>query len=168
MSQPFIGEIRLCPYYFAPNGWASCDGQMIAIAENEALFYLIGTIYGGDGETTFALPDLRGRIPVHQGPGYTIGQTGGVEEVYVTSNQLPAHTHSVGAMAANGTDASPAAHAWATSNLGAFSTATTPALQSMAPSALSNAGSSQPHDNRMPYLAVHYIICLYGIFPQQT
>lgn len=168
MSQPFVGEIRMCPYNFAPYGWASCDGSVLAIAEYDVLFTLIGTTYGGDGVSTFNLPDLRGRIPVHQAPGYFIGQAAGTEEVTLISNQLPVHTHSVGAIAANGTDASPSAKAWATSNLGTFSTSTTPTLAAMAPGIVSSVGSSQPHDNRMPYLTVHFIIALWGIYPSPT
>lgn len=173
MGTPYIGEIRICPYNFAPAGWLSCNGQLLPIAEYETLFHLIGTTYGGDGQNTFALPDLRGRIPVHQGVGpsgqsYIIGQSAGTETVTLTNNQMPAHNHAVTAVAAPGNAASPAAAAWAGSTLGAYRTTPNPSLQSLAGNALAAAGGSQPHDNRMPYLGVHFIIAFFGIFPSQA
>lgn len=173
MGTPYVGEIRICPYNFAPSGWMSCDGQLLSIAEYEVLFQLIGTTYGGDGQTTYALPDLRGRIPLHQGTGpggntYVIGQNGGTETVTITPAQMPAHSHAAVAVGAAGNVDSPAATAWAGSALGAYATAPSANLQPLAPNALAPAGGSQPHDNRMPYLGVHYIISLFGVFPSQT
>ena len=171
MSTPFIGEIRMFGGNFAPAGWAFCNGSLIPISQNDTLFNLIGTTYGGDGQTTFALPDLRGRVPLHQGQGpgltgYIQGENGGTETATLTSNQMPAHRHAfVGNGAATGdlpagkVVASPAA-----SNL---FTATAPGA-ALAPAAMQAAGGNQPHDNMMPYLAVSFIISLFGIFPSQN
>ena len=165
MSTPFIGEIRMFGGNFAPVGWAFCDGSLIPISENDALFNLIGTTYGGDGTTTFALPDLRSRVPVHQGPGFVIGQAAGAETVTLTVNQIPSHTH--GAQAnTNGTQTSPANNVWAGSSLGQFDNANPPD-SSMAANAIGNTGGSQPHDNMIPFLAISFILSLFGIFPTQ-
>lgn len=171
MSQPYVGEIRLVGFRFAPVGWALCDGSLLSIAENEVLFVLIGTTYGGDGVNTFAVPDLRGRVPVHQGasPGqgtYVLGQGGGVERVALTTAQMPSHTH---ALAASSAAASPAA--FRSSVLASSTTASyygngTPAT-AMAASALAPAGGNLPHENMAPTLTVNFIISLFGIFPQQ-
>ncbi len=166
MSQPFVGEIRLVGFSFAPVGWAICDGSLLPIAEYETLFNLIGTTYGGDGVNTFAVPDMRGRVPVHQGPGYVLGQTGGVEQVTLTAGQLPAHTH---ALAASSATATPAA--FRSAMLGSSSTASyygsgTPTT-AMAPGALAQAGGSQPHENMAPTLTLNFVISLFGIFPPQ-
>ncbi len=164
MSEPFIGEIRLFAGNFAPAGWAFCDGQLVAIAENDALFTLLGTTYGGDGEETFALPDLRGRVPIHQGNGYALGQTGGVESVTLTTAQLPQHTHALVASTGNGTEPGPAG------NLPANGQGVRPYLEDAPDSplhggVLAPAGGSQPHENLQPYVCVHYIIALFGLFP---
>jgi microcystin-dependent protein len=166
MSNPFIGEIRMFPGNFAPVGWAFCDGSLIAISQNDALFNLIGTTYGGDGQTTFALPNLSSRIPIHQGPGFALAQAGGAETVTLTPNQLPAHTHVPQAQSAQGNQTSPAGNVWALSNLNAYSTAA-PSL-TMAPAAIGSAGGSQPHDNMMPFLTINFILSLFGIFPTQA
>ena len=171
MSNPYVGEIRIFAGNFAPVGWALCDGQLLAISQNEVLFQLIGTTYGGDGVTTFALPDLRGRIPVHQGQGsglssYVIGQSGGAESATLTTAQLPIHTHA--AWAASGVGhisepqgAIPAAHR----DYPVFDSAPGAA---MAASALASSGGSQPHENMAPFLGVNFIISLFGIFPSPT
>lgn len=167
MGTPYVGEIRMFAGNFPPAGWAFCDGQLVPIAENETLFNLIGTTYGGDGQETFALPDLRGRIPIHQGSGHTLAEQGGAETVTLTPGQMPSHTHPLGS-------ASPALLGDAGGNLpGAVATqsiyrdgvgTTVP----MATAASQPVGGSQPHENLMPYLCVSFIISLLGIFPSPT
>ena len=171
MASPYIGEIRMFGGSFAPAGWAFCNGQLLPISENEALFILLGTTYGGDGETTFALPNLQSRIPLHmgQGPGlssYTIGEQGGAEEVTLTVNQTPTHTHTPLASNTGGSD-SPAGSYWGDTALGKPYAAAPPAVL-MNPGTISPTGGSQPHDNMLPFLCVSYIISLFGIFPTQT
>jgi microcystin-dependent protein len=166
MSSPFIGEIRMFGGNFAPVGWAFCNGAIMAIDQNDALFNLIGTTYGGDGQSTFALPDLQSRIPIHVGPGFALAQTGGVETVTLTTNQIPAHSHVPQASSGAGTQSGPANGMWALSTLNQFSSAA-PTL-SMAAGALGQSGGSQPHDNMMPFLVVNFILSLFGIFPSQT
>jgi microcystin-dependent protein len=163
MSDPFIGEIRPWAGNFAPVGWMFCQGQILPISENETLFQLIGTTYGGDGQQTFALPDLRGRVPIHQGTGYALGQVGGLEAVPLTANELPAHTHTAQAQSAGGTVSSPAGAFWATSDLDAFSNVA-PDLQ-LNPNALALTGGGSAHNNMMPFLTLNFIIALFGIFP---
>jgi microcystin-dependent protein len=165
MSSPFIGEIRMFGGNFAPAGWAFCNGALMAIDQNDALFNLIGTTYGGDGQTTFALPDLQSRIPVHVGPGFALGQTGGVETVTLTTAQIPVHSHVPQGNSGAGTQSSAANGMWAQSTLNQFSSA--PPTVSMAPAAHGPSGGSQPHDNMMPFLAVNFILSLFGIFPSQ-
>lgn len=168
MAQPYIGELRLFAGNFEPAGWMFCAGQLLPISENEALFQLIGTTYGGDGETTFALPDLRGRVPVHQGNGYTLAQTGGAETVTLTSSQMPAHSHPLRASTAAATHSAPGnALLAATASVNSYGTGS--ADQPMTAGALTTqAGGSQPHDNMAPFLAVSYIISLFGIFPSPS
>ena len=168
MAQPYVGEIRMFAGNFAPAGWMFCEGQQLPISENETLFNLIGTTYGGDGQTTFALPDLRGRIPLHQGNGFALAETGGAEDVTLTAGQMPAHSHAFMAVGgARGDQASPAG------TLPAQSYNVTPYIND-APGAAFNAGAvssvggSQPHTNFQPYLCVDFIISLFGIFPSQT
>ena len=164
MAQPYVGEIRMFGGNFAPAGWLFCDGQQLPIPENETLFNLIGTTYGGDGESTFALPDLRGRIPIHVGPGFSLAETGGVETVTLTQAQMPAHTHSVMASTNNTTQTSPSTNVLATPT--AFDLYRAGATNvAMAPQAVSTTGGSQPHENLQPYLCVSFIISLSGIFP---
>jgi microcystin-dependent protein len=166
MANPFIGEIRLFAGNFAPQGWAFCDGSLQAIAQNDVLFALIGTTYGGDGQQTFALPDLRGRVPLHQGGGFVIGQLAGTESVTLTAAQLPAHSHSLKASSATGA-AVPAGGVLAANSVSVYGTGTPPT--SMAPQAISPAiGGGQPHNNMAPFAAVSYIISLFGIFPTQN
>jgi microcystin-dependent protein len=167
MAQPYVGEIRIFAGNFAPAGWMFCEGQLLPISENETLFQLIGTTYGGDGQSTFALPDLRGRIPLHQGSGFTLAETGGVEEVTLTAQQLPAHTHPMVASTNN------AATAAAAGNVLAQTPTYTPYIAINPNSPLNAAsvgpvGGSQPHTNFQPYLCINYIISLFGIFPSQT
>ncbi len=161
----FVGEIRMFGGNFAPAGWMTCEGQILPIAENDVLFTLIGTTYGGDGQTTFALPDLRGRIPMHQGTTI-LGASSGTETVTLTTNQIPIHTHtalagaSVGHLSEPG-NAVPAAHR----DFAVFDASTN---VPMAPTSLAAAGGNQPHDNMPPYLCVTFIISLFGIFPSQN
>ena len=166
MSSPFIGEIRMFGGNFAPVGWAFCNGAVMAIDQNDALFNLIGTTYGGDGQTTFALPDLQSRIPIHVGPGFALGQSGGAETVTLTSSQIPAHSHVPQANSNVGTQSGPGGGVWAQSTLDQFSSAA-PTV-TMAPAALGSAGGSQPHDNMMPFLVVNFILSLFGVFPSQS
>ncbi|MGZ8311663.1 MAG: phage tail protein [Allosphingosinicella sp.] len=168
MGQPFIGEIRLFAGNFAPVGWAFCNGQTLAIAENDALFTLIGTTYGGDGQNSFRLPDLQGRVPVHKGTGagvtYQLGEQGGVESVTLTTNQIPAHTHSLIVSQDQGSQSDPT-NAMVGSNPTVQLFRPGAAVQTFDASAMSPVGGSQPHDNMQPYIAIHYIIALFGLFP---
>mgnify|MGYP001818084216 CR=1 FL=1 len=174
MSEPFIGEIRMFGGNFAPRGWALCDGQLLQIAQNDALFSLLGTIYGGDGRTTFGLPDLRGRVPIHmgQGPGLSsrqIGSKAGAETVTLTSAHLPAHTHAMGASGQAGTSASPTAAVPAAVGLTAqYSTAGVSPANEMNAAAVSSAGGGQSHVNIQPFQCVTFIIALTGIFPSRN
>ena len=171
MSESFVGEIRMFAGNFAPQGWAFCNGQLMAISQNDALFSLIGTIYGGDGRTTFGLPDFRGRVPVHtgQGPGlanYPMGMKSGVETVTLITPQLPQHTHT--ALASNnGVSDNPSNNYWANTTTGKAYTAPPPAVQ-MNPGTIGQTGGTMPHSNMIPYLVVSYIICLYGIYPSRN
>ena len=164
MAQPYVGEIRMFGGNFAPAGWQFCDGSLLAISENETLFNLIGTTYGGDGQSTFAVPDLRGRLPVHQGSGFILAETGGTEEVTLTVNQIPAHSHPLLGSKNNGSQPGPSNNVLASSTLMqlyALENADAP----MAASSVSVVGGSQPHTNFQPYLCVTFIISLFGIFP---
>ena len=169
MSQPYVGEIRIFAGNFAPAGWALCQGQILPISENETLFNLIGTTYGGDGQSTFALPDLSGRVPIHQGqdPGlssYVIGQTGGEESVTLLTLQIPAHAHLPLGSSSNGTSVDPTNNFWAASPTRQFVPGAS-ANTTMHASTLGSAGLSQPHDNMVPFLGLNFIISLFGIFP---
>lgn len=156
---------------FAPAGWAFCSGQLIPISENETLFNLIGTIYGGDGQNTFALPDLQSRVPVHMGTGgaatYTIGESGGTETVTLTNSQIPAHSHVPNASSSPGVSDSPAGNVWAAVANGLPYSNAAPSV-SMNAAAIGSAGGSQPHENMIPYVAINFIISLFGVFPSQT
>jgi len=167
MAQPYVGEIRMFAGNFAPAGWMFCEGQQLPISENETLFNLIGTTYGGDGQSTFGLPDLQGRIPLHQGNGAILAEKAGVESVTLTTNQMPVHTHPFTAVTAIGTSPNVQDNLIsATGNISLYrqTTASTP----MAPQAVGPAGGSQPHENLQPFLCVDFIISLFGIFPSQT
>jgi microcystin-dependent protein len=152
---------------FAPAGWAFCNGALLAISQNEVLFNLIGTTYGGDGQTTFALPNLQSRLPVHVGPGFALGQTGGAETVTLTTSQIPAHSHVPQANSGAGNQSNPASGVWASPSTGTIYSNTAPSL-TMAPGAAGPAGGSQPHDNIMPFLVVNFILSLFGVFPSQA
>ena len=167
MGQPFVGEIRTVAFNFAPVGWADCNGQLMSISENETLFNLIGTTYGGDGQTTFALPDLQGRVALGAGNSFIVGELGGAESVTLSVNQIPTHSHSMAAVAGPGTSTSPVNGAYATIPNGARSDRLygTASGQVASPSMLSSAGGSQPHENMAPFLTVRYIISLFGVFP---
>jgi microcystin-dependent protein len=169
MSQPYIGEIRMFGGNFAPAGWAFCNGQVMAISENDTLFELIGTTYGGDGQTTFNLPDLQGRIPLHVGTiaGTTIiGQKSGTESITLTVNQIPSHSHTPQASAKGGSD-DPANNYWGGSTT-AKPYAAAPGTLAMNTGNVLSSGGNQPHDNMIPFQCVSYIISLFGIFPSQN
>lgn len=168
MSQPYVGEIRLFGGNFAPAGWMFCNGQLLPISQYDTLFNLIGTTYGGDGQTTFALPDLRGRVPVHVGPGYSLAQSGGVETVTLNTTQIPGHSHPAIASSAAASQASPLNGSWtANSTLKPYAPGTA-VTSLMAGTNVGPFGGNQPHDNMLPFVAVNYIISLFGVFPSQT
>ena len=168
MSNPYVGEIRLAGFNFAPQGWAFCDGSLLSIAENVVLFQLIGTTYGGDGQTTFALPDLRSRVPRHQSNGHVPGERAGVETVTLTTAQLPSHTHLPQADANTSTSSDPTGHIWAQAQAARPYVAGTAANAPMNASAMGSTGGSQPHDNMLPFVAINFIISLFGIYPSQS
>lgn len=164
----FLGEIRLFAGNFAPMGWAFCDGSLLSISQNTALFSLIGTTYGGDGISTFGLPDLRSRVPIHAGPGYPLGQSGGVEAVTLTTAQLPAHTHLPRVSSAAGTQTSPAGNVWASGSGFPYAAPSVAPNVTLDPAAVQPSGGGQPHDNMVPFLAINFIIAMNGIFPSST
>jgi microcystin-dependent protein len=166
MAQPYVGEIRMFAGNFAPAGWMFCEGQLLPISENETLFNLIGTTYGGDGQSTFALPDLRGRIPIHQGNGFILAETGGAEEITLTVNQIAAHSHPLLATAAAANSTNPTSNVVAKPSKNMYRDG--PGSNPMNPSSVGPTGGSQPHTNFQPYLCVDFIISLFGIFPSQT
>jgi microcystin-dependent protein len=168
----YVGEIRLFAGNFEPNGWRFCNGRTLAIADNETLFQVIGTTYGGDGETTFNLPDLRGRAPIHVGTGtdgipYIIGSTGGVESVTLTNQQIPVHSHALLATSAAGSANSPAGRVTGAPPTIDLYIEDTPSVNA-APVAVGPSGGSQPHENMQPFVCVNYIISLFGVFPSQV
>lgn len=167
MAQPYVGEIRMFAGNFAPAGWMFCEGQLLPISENTTLFQLIGTTYGGDGQSTFALPDLRGRIPIHQGNGFILAETGGAEEITLTVNQIPAHSHAFLASSDPSTTLNAANDVLGTPLTATPFFAATPTL-ALASQAITPVGGSQPHSNFQPYLCVDFIISLFGIFPSPT
>lgn len=167
MPQPYVGEIRIFAGNFAPADWFFCEGQLLPISENEVLFQLIGTTYGGDGQSTFALPDLRGRLPLHQGNGFVLAETGGAEEITLTVNQIPSHTHPLLASQNNASSSSP------TGKVLAQTPTHTPYFDGpvntqLAATSVTGTGGSQPHTNFQPYLCVSFIISAFGIFPSPT
>src|SRR5438093_4725283 len=167
MAQPYVGEIRMFAGNFAPAGWMFCEGQLLPISENETLFQLIGTTYGGDGESTFALPDLRGRLPIHFGNGFILAETGGAEEITLTVQQIPAHTHPLLVSTSPGAQNAPNNAVIAASPSVTLYTADV-TDSNLSPNAVSFTGGSQPHTNFQPYLCINFIISLFGIFPSQT
>jgi microcystin-dependent protein len=167
MSQPFVGEIRMFGGSFAPAGWAFCDGSLQPISENDVLFQLIGTTYGGDGQETFALPNLAGRLPMHQGNSFVIGTPSGTESVTLTQQTTPIHNHSMLATSNISNQTDVANNVVAQSSTGKLYVEDTPTA-SLSNLAVSATGGSQPHDNMQPFLCVSFIISLFGIFPSQT
>jgi microcystin-dependent protein len=169
MAQPYVGEIRMFAGNFAPAGWMFCEGQLLPISENETLFQLIGTTYGGDGESTFGLPDLRGRIPLHQGSGFSLAETGGAEEITLTVQQIATHAHALLGTSAQATTNAPAGNTFAASTGSTvFPYGTDQPPTTLQPGTISPVGGSQPHTNFQPYLCVDFIISLFGIFPSPT
>lgn len=168
MAQPYVGEIRIFAGNFAPAGWMFCEGQLLPISENETLFNLIGTTYGGDGQSTFALPDLRGRIPLHFGNGFTLAETGGVEEVTLTVQQIASHTHTFIGSTATPNTTSPGSALLAQPVGNIYNSTNPPNTVNMAAAVITPVGGSQPHTNFQPYLCVNFIISLFGIFPSPT
>jgi microcystin-dependent protein len=171
MADPFVAEIRIFPFNFAPKGWAWCNGQLMPLSQNTALFSLLGTTYGGDGKSNFALPDLQGRAPMHpgQGPGlslHDLGETGGSDIVTLLESETPAHTHALQSLPAPGNRTSPVGNAIARPTGTGFAPASpTPAVAPMAAQALTPAGGDQPHNNMQPYLTLYFNIALQGVFP---
>lgn len=173
MSTPYIGEIRMFGGNFAPAGWAFCDGQLIAISENDTLFNLIGTTYGGDGQETFALPNLQSRFPIHMGQGsglqsYQIGEASGVEQVTLTTQQIPNHTHPMIGCAVNGNNTSPNGNFLSNSTVVQPYDGLDAANKAMANSSIQPQGGNQPHENMQPFLCISFIISLFGIYPSPT
>ena len=173
MSDPFVGEIRMFAGNFAPRGWAFCDGQLLSVSQNDALFSLLGTIYGGDGRTTYGLPDMRGRIPIHAGDGpglfpRRLGSKGGVEKVTLTVNQIPSHTHTLRASENPGSESRPGANVLAESPNDIYiENPPDASITAMVGSSISSVGGSRSHTNLMPYLCIHFIISLFGIYPSR-
>lgn len=173
MSDYFIGEIRIVGFNFAPRGWAMCDGQVMPATQNLALYGLLGTAFGGDGLSTFALPNLQGRVPMGTGPGpaltpRTLGESGGATDVTLSLSQLPSHTHALVASSSPASSRSPSGTALARSRNGsAYQTTVNQNLANMAPGAVSPAGGGQPHNNMQPYLAMYFVIALQGVYPPE-
>ena len=166
MSQPFMGEIKVISFNFAPQGWALCNGQFLPINQNQALFSILGTTYGGNGQTTFALPDFRDRVPLHVGNGHTLGERGGEEAHTLTASEMPAHLHQVtGSNASTLLQVAPTNNVWSTSTQNPYETS---ANSAMDPGTIANVGGSQAHPNLQPYLVLYFIIALQGIFPSRN
>ncbi len=170
MATPYLSEIKIVSFSFAPKGWALCNGQLLAISQNQALFSLLGTTYGGDGVTTFQLPNLQGRIPVHigsdpKGVHYDLGQAGGQPEVTLTTAEMPVHSHRAQGDSAAASSGSPAGNAWADSASNPYGPS---ANTTMDAAIVSQAGEGQPHNNMPPYLVLNFVIALAGIFPSQN
>jgi microcystin-dependent protein len=165
MADPFMGELRLFSFNFPPKGWAHCNGQLLPINQNQALFSLLGTMYGGDGRVNFALPNLRGRVPIHLGSGFTQGQAGGKESHTVTQPEMPTHIHIWQGTTNNADAPVPTGNRFATAN-NLYATAAN--LTTLHPASVANTGGSQPHENRQPYRVLNYCIALLGIFPSRN
>jgi microcystin-dependent protein len=167
MAEPFLSEIRIMSFGFAPKGWAMCNGQLLPINQNQALFSLLGTTYGGDGRVNFGLPDLRSRVPIHMGSGFTLGERGGEQAHTISIAELPTHTHFLNGTSTNGTAQIPAGNLMAPTPSQAYHAADN-ALVAFNPQAVSTVGGSQAHLNMQPFLALTFCIALQGIFPSQT
>lgn len=167
MSTPFLGEIRIVSFNFAPKGWAFCNGQFLPINQNQALFSLLGTAYGGDGRTTFALPDFRGRIPIHAGAGFIVGQSGGQEFHTVTQSEMPQHLHFGQVQTQNANTAAPTGNFLSGVPSFAYRNSISN-LTTLHPATITNVGGSQPHENRMPSAVLNFCIAIQGIFPSQN
>lgn len=165
MSDPYLGEIRVFSFNFAPRGWALCNGQLLPINQNQALFALLGTTYGGNGQTTFALPNLQGRTPIHVGNGFVQGQSGGEQAHTLVSSEMPAHTHPGVGSSAAADQGSPANALWAATGSNAYSASPN---ATMNPAAVGSVGGNQPHDNMSPYLTLSFCIALQGLFPSRN
>jgi microcystin-dependent protein len=169
MAQPYVGEIRIFAGNFAPAGWMFCEGQLLPISENETLFNLIGTTYGGDGQSTFGLPDLQGRLPMHFGNGFILAETGGAEEITLTTQQIPSHPHAFLCSTSPAGSKTPVNQVPALAQAATITTYGTDApIVQLNSQAVGPAGGSQPHTNFQPYLCLNFIISLFGIFPSQT
>lgn len=165
MSSPYLAEIRIVSFGFAPKGWALCNGQLLPINQNQALFALLGTTYGGDGRVTFALPNLQGRVPFHAGNSLVLGESAGETSHTLTLQELPAHTHPMFATSAPGSQADPAGNLWAGGNQPAYTSSPGTAMN---PASVQPTGGGQPHENMPPYTALNFVIALQGIFPSQN
>ncbi len=167
MGTPFMSEIRMMAFNFPPKGWAFCNGQFLPINQNQALFSLLGTTYGGNGQTTFALPNLQGRVPIHTGPGFVLGQAAGQEAHTVTQSEMPAHNHAVNASSLPGNTPVPTGSVLSSPLNMTWSPLKDPAT-TLAPGTISNTGGSQPHQNMQPYAVLSFCIALQGVFPSQN
>jgi microcystin-dependent protein len=174
MADPFVAEIRIFPFFFAPKGWAFCDGQLLPISQNTALFSLLGTTYGGDGKSTFALPNMQGSVPMHpgQGPGlslHDLGETGGSETVSLLESEIPSHSHGVSASSVDGTAKAPNNQKVASGiGVNMYAPALNAPLTQLSPNVLAPAGGDQPHNNMQPYLTLNYCLAMQGVFPPRT
>ena len=168
MADPFLSEIRIFSFNFPPKGWALCNGQFLPINQNQALFSLLGTTYGGNGQTNFALPNLRGRVPLHVGAGLTLGEAAGSTSVTITQSTMPAHTHIINASATDANTTDPLTHILARDVNNPYRPPADGSLIALNPAMITSVGGSQPHENMMPYLCLNYCIALQGIFPSQN
>lgn len=167
MSEPFLSEIKIMSFNFPPKGWALCNGQLLPINQNQALFALLGTTYGGNGQTNFALPDLRGKVPIHMGNGHTLGETAGSTSVTINQQQMPLHPHALFASSQNGNELTPNGNVLANVAAKIYNDPVAP-LTTLNPQSVTSVGGSQPHNNMMPYTVLSFCIALQGIFPSRN